>query len=87
MNMTEKVAIVTGSLTGTCIAYVAPVESVGFGGLCIHDGPAAIRIASLASIFPSGLTMAATWDKEMIYQRGSAMGAEFRGKGAHVMLG
>ncbi|KAG0160448.1 hypothetical protein PDIDSM_7977 [Penicillium digitatum] len=31
--------------------------------------------------------MAATWDKEMIYQRGSAMGAEFRGKGAHVMLG
>ncbi|KGO37538.1 Glycoside hydrolase, superfamily [Penicillium expansum] len=87
MNVTEKVAIVTGSLTGTCMAYVAPVESIEFGGLCIHDGPAAIRLASLASVFPSGLTMAATWDKEMIYQRGSAMGAEFRGKGAHVMLG
>ena len=87
MNVTEKAAIVTGSLIGTCMAYIAPVESVEFGGLCIQDGPAAIRIASLASVFPSGLTIAATWDKEMIYRRGCAMGVEFRGKGAHVMLG
>ncbi|XWW94975.1 hypothetical protein V2A60_002925 [Cordyceps javanica] len=87
MNIREKVAIVTGSLTGTCMAYVAPVESVGFSGLCIQDGPAAIRLAAMASVFPSGLTMAATWDRELIYQRGEALGAEFRGSGAHVMLG
>ncbi|KAI9831667.1 MAG: hypothetical protein M1819_004733 [Sarea resinae] len=87
MNLTEKAAIVTGSLTGTCMAYVAPVESVGFGGLCIQDGPAAIRLAQLASVFPSGLTVAATWDRDLMYQRGSALAAEFKGKGAHVMLG
>lgn len=87
MNLTEKAAIVTGSLTGTCIEYVAPVESVGFGGLCLQDGPAGIRLAHLASVFPAGVTTAATWDMELMRQRGSALAAEFRRKGAHVVLG
>lgn len=87
MNMTEKASIVTGSLTGTCIEYVAPIERIGFGGLCLQDGPAGIRLAHLASVFPAGVTMAATWDRELLRQRGSAMAAEFRAKGAHGALG
>ena len=31
--------------------------------------------------------MAATWDRNLTFQRGAAMGAEFRGKGVNVALG
>ena len=37
--------------------------------------------------FPAGITTGATWDKNLIYARGVAIGKEFRGKGANVYLG
>ncbi|KAJ9634217.1 hypothetical protein H2199_009101 [Coniosporium tulheliwenetii] len=42
--------------------------------------------ATYASVFPAGLTAAASWDKGLIHQRGVYLGEEFRGKGAHVAL-
>jgi beta-glucosidase len=87
MTVTEKAFIVTGTFSGTCIEDIAPIESIGFPGICLQDGPAGIRLADLASVFPAGVTTAATWDKELMYQRGSAMASEFRAKGAHVLLG
>ena len=39
------------------------------------------------SVFPAGLTVAATWDRKLMNTRGSYLGAEFKAKGAHVMLG
>lgn len=79
--------MVTGTANGQCIGNLAPIERVGFGGLCLSDGPQGLHLADLASVFPSGLTAAATWDRDLIARRGAAMGAEFRGKGANVMLG
>lgn len=79
--------MVTGTLDGTCIEYVAPITRIGFGGLCLQDGPNALRTADKASVFPAGLTTAATWDKKLMYARGSALAQEFRDKGAHVALG
>ena len=87
LNLTEKASMVTGTAYGQCIGNLASIERVGFGGLCLSDGPQGLHLADLASVFPSGLTVAATWDRELIARRGAAMGAEFRGKGANVMLG
>jgi beta-glucosidase len=56
-------------------------------GLCLQDGPLAIRQATYASVFPAGLTAAASWDKGLIYTRGLYMAQEFRGKGANIALG
>lgn len=86
LNLTEKVSMVTGA-AGPCVGNIDAIERLNFSGLCLQDGPAAIRQADLASAFPAGLTAAATWDKSLIYQRGLAMAEEFRGKGAHVILG
>ncbi|KAK7418938.1 hypothetical protein QQX98_003641 [Neonectria punicea] len=89
LNLTEKINMVTGTLgfSSGCIGNIVPIERLGFQGICLLDGPQAINRADLVSIFPSGLTVAATWDKDMMFQRGKALGEEFRGKGAHVMLG
>lgn len=60
---------------------------MGFNGLCLHDGPLAIREAVYASVFPAGITAAASWDRELIYQRGIYLAEEFKGKGSHIILG
>ncbi|PSN67071.1 beta-glucosidase, partial [Corynespora cassiicola Philippines] len=88
LNITEKINMATGGFEhGSCIGNIASVERLGFRGLCMQDGPSGVGRADLVSVFPAGLTVAATWDRDLIYQRGLAIGAEFREKGANVMLG
>ena len=85
LNLTEKAYLVTG-VDGPCVGSIAPIPRLGFGGLCLQDGPAAMRVADFSSVFPAGITTAASWDKTLIYLRGVAMGQEFRGKGANIIL-
>lgn len=87
LNLTEKAMLVTGYLGGPCVGNIAAIPRVNFRGICLQDGPNAIRTADKATVFPAGLTVAASWDKDMFYQRGVAIGEEFRGKGAHIYLG
>ncbi|OCL12415.1 glycoside hydrolase family 3 protein [Glonium stellatum] len=78
--------MVTGT-TGPCAGNIPPISRLGFNGLCLQDGPLAIRQAVYASVFPAGLSIGASWDRGLMYQRGLFMGQEFKGKGAHVALG
>lgn len=78
--------MVTGT-SGPCVGNIAPISRLDFPGLCLQDGPLAIRQATNASVFPAGLSAAATWDNDLIEARGAAIGNEFREKGAHIMLG
>lgn len=87
MTLEEKSSIVTGTFDGTCIEHIAPIKRLGFGGLCIQDGPIGLRLGDLVSVFPSGVTTAATWDRQLMALRGEAMAEEFKAKGAHVILG
>ncbi|KAK9350900.1 glycosyl hydrolase family 3 N terminal domain-containing protein [Lipomyces doorenjongii] len=87
LTLEEKVILLSGVAQGPCIGNIAPIPRVGFQGLCLQDGPLSIRQATYASVFPAGLTAAASWDKGLIYSRGLYLGAEFKAKGAHVALG
>lgn len=53
----------------------------------MSDGPNAVNRAEFITVFPSGITAAATWDRNLIYQRAHALGEEARGKGTKVLLG
>lgn len=44
-------------------------------------------LATNNSAFPAGVNVASTWDRQLAYQRGQAMGAEHRDKGVDVQLG
>ena len=78
--------MVTG-VNGPCVGSVAPVYRLAFPGLCLQDGPLAIRQANLSSVFSAGISAAATWDNELMNARGVAIGAEFKAKGANIALG
>ncbi|PNS19553.1 Beta-glucosidase 1 [Sphaceloma murrayae] len=86
LTLEEKAYVVTGVL-GPCTGTIKTIPRLGFDGLCLQDGPLAIRQADFASVFPAGLTVAAAWDKGLARVRGVQLGAEFAGKGSNIALG
>ncbi|KAF2114370.1 beta-glucosidase-related glycosidase [Lophiotrema nucula] len=85
LTLEEKADMVTGQ-PGPCVGNIVAIPRLNFSGLCLQDGPLAIRVADYASVFSAGVSAAATWDRTILYERGHLMGLEFRGKGAEVAL-
>lgn len=89
MTLPEKVNITTGTgwMMGLAVGNTGPALNVGFPGLALQDGPLGIRMSDHATAFPAGITVGATWNRELMYARGKAHGLEARGKGVNVLLG
>ncbi|KAL4862485.1 hypothetical protein BDV12DRAFT_207188 [Aspergillus spectabilis] len=85
LTLDEKADMVTGQY-GPCVGNIVAIPRLNFPGLCLQDGPLSIRVADYASVFPAGVTVASTWDRKVLYERGYAMGEEFKAKGAHIAL-
>ncbi|RYO87722.1 hypothetical protein DL766_005008 [Monosporascus sp. MC13-8B] len=78
LTLMEKVNLTTG---------VGPAQYLVLDFAAYADGPLGIRFGDYSSAFPSGHTVAATFDRQLLYQRGRAIGAEAKGKGVNVLLG
>jgi len=63
------------------------VPRLGLRSMCMQDGPVGIRFTDGNSVFPSGQSVAATFDRGLFYARGRAMGEENKRKGVTVLLG
>lgn len=90
LNTTEQIGLVTGGYGASqlpCVGSIAAVERLSFDGMCFSDGPAGYSRSDGVSVFASGITVAATWDRRLMYERAVDLGEEFRAKGAHVHLG
>ncbi|KAH6688995.1 glycosyl hydrolase family 3 N terminal domain-containing protein [Plectosphaerella plurivora] len=86
MTLAEKTNITSGSGC-RCVGNTGSAERVGFPQLCLSDGATGLNSADNVTAFPSGITTGATFDKRLMYQRGVALGKEFRGKGSNIWLG
>ncbi|KAH8180252.1 fibronectin type III-like domain-containing protein [Sarocladium implicatum] len=88
MTLPEKVNITTGTgwSMGLAVGNTGPAVNVGFPGLALQDGPLGIRFADHATAFPAGITVGATWNRRLMYERGKAHGFESRLKGINVLL-
>jgi beta-glucosidase len=53
----------------------------------MQDSPVGVRDTDYNSVFSSGQTVAATFDRALFYARGYAMGSEHKAKGVTVQLG
>ncbi|KAI0480707.1 glycoside hydrolase family 3 protein [Xylariaceae sp. FL0804] len=89
LTLMEKVNLTTGVgwEGGQCVGNTGSVPRLGLRGLCMQDSPLGVRFGDYVSGFPSGQTVAATWDRQLMYARGYAMGSEHKGKGVNVQLG
>jgi len=64
----------------------ADIPRLNIPGFTMSDGPHGVRNGQATS-FPVGSGLAATWDPDICYQVGRAMGQEFRGKSIIQALG
>ncbi|KAK1813763.1 hypothetical protein LTR12_011817 [Friedmanniomyces endolithicus] len=89
MTLVEKVNITTGTgwSMGMCVGNTGPVDRLGFPSLCLQDGPLGLRFVDNATALPAGITVAASWNKQLMYDRGRAQGLEARLQGINVILG
>ncbi|KAJ8129143.1 hypothetical protein O1611_g4491 [Lasiodiplodia mahajangana] len=89
MTLPEKINITTGTgwMMGPAVGNTGPAINVGFPSLALQDGPLGIRFTDNATAFPAGITVGATWNKELMYQWGNAHAVEARKKGIHAILG
>ncbi|KAL6409181.1 beta-glucosidase [Ilyonectria robusta] len=88
MTLLEKVNLTTGVgwMNERCVGNVGDIPRLGLRGLCMQDGPVGVRLTDYNSVFPSGQSAAATWDRDLIYRKAQAIGREFRDKGVDVVL-
>lgn len=100
LTLDEKLAFLHGPhgrnsqcTTDAKCAYVGNVagnDRLDIPPITMQDGPQGFRVTgnkATSTAWPSGLTMAASWDPDALYAWGRGMGREFYAKGANVQLG
>ena len=85
MTLEEKVNMTRGH-TGTCVGNTGNVSRLGIEPLCLSDAPDGVRGQEFVSSFPAQIHVGATFDRDLMYRFGAALGQEFRGKGINVAL-
>ncbi|KAJ3544533.1 hypothetical protein NM208_g2991 [Fusarium decemcellulare] len=97
MTLAEKTNITAGtglfmgkdSVRKLYDAFANTIQAprVGFPQLCLNDAANGVRQTDNVTVFPDGITVGATFDKKLLYERGAAIGKEARGKGVNIWLG
>ncbi|KAL9089161.1 MAG: hypothetical protein Q9159_002721 [Coniocarpon cinnabarinum] len=70
-----------------CSGVSGSAPRLNFSGLCLSDAGNGLRATDLVTGFASGVSVAASWNVDLAYERARYMGAEFRRKGVHVING
>jgi beta-glucosidase len=89
MTLQEKVAL----LAGTNMWHTVPVERLGIPSLKMTDGPNGARGAGSltggvkTTCFPAEISLASTWNTDLVRRVGQALADETKMKGAQVLLG
>lgn len=85
MTIEEKIDL----LAGYNDFYLHPCERLGIPAFKMADGPLGVSSWGLwgrATAFPSALSVASSWNRNLAYQLGQVYAEEWRSRGIHFML-
>jgi beta-glucosidase len=91
MTLAEKISL----LTGQDIWNTVPIKRLGIPSIVMTDGPHGVRASNPevgrmvgpTTCFPTGISMAASWNVDLMEQVGQALGEETRGMDCDIILG
>ena len=88
MDQSEEISLLSGDGSTTYIGQIGAIPDLCIPNVNLEDGPSGVGDGNGGvTAFPDGENAAATFDPTLVEQEGTAMGAEFGGKGANVSLG
>jgi beta-glucosidase len=67
--------------------YIHAEPTIGLPALRMADGPVGIRTPGPSTAYPAGIALAATFDTDLAYQEGTALGRDARARGISFLLG
>jgi beta-glucosidase len=67
--------------------YIHAEPSIGLPSLRMADGPVGVRNVGPSTAYPAGIGLAATFDAELAYAEGTALGRDARARGISFLLG
>jgi beta-glucosidase len=94
LTLDEKVSLTSGRDAWS----TQPIDRLGIPYIWVADGPHGLRRApststwgygdqAPATCFPTASALAASWDRDLLFRVGEALGVEARALGVHVLLG
>lgn len=89
LSLVEKVNLTTGVgwMQGPCVGNTGDLPRLGFDGFCLQDGPLGVRNTDFNTAFPPGISVGASFNKTLMYERAKAIALEHKHKGVDIMLG
>lgn len=83
MTLDDKLELIVGTNT----FYTKAISSIGLPQLFQSDGPQGVRTDNKSTAYPAGIMLASTWNKDMAYDYGYALGRDCRARGIQFILG
>ncbi|MBN2407915.1 MAG: glycoside hydrolase family 3 C-terminal domain-containing protein [Elusimicrobia bacterium] len=83
MSLKEKLSILGGDSSW----QTGSNQRLRIPCMRVTDGPHGVGGGSRSTCFPTGISIASTWDEELVYRIGEVLGRETRANGKDILLG
>ncbi|KAL3476988.1 putative beta-glucosidase M [Aspergillus californicus] len=84
----EKVNLTAGVSSNTaCSGFIQAIDRLGFPGICMSDAGNGLRGTDYVNGWSSGISVGASWNRDLALSRATFMGKEYRKKGVNMILG
>ena len=83
MSLDDKLNLIVGENS----FYTKAISSIKLPRLFQSDGPQGVRTDKKSTAYPSNIVLAATWNRDMAYAYGQALGRDSRARGINFILG
>lgn len=88
MTLEEKIGFISGKVDGF---NTLAIPRLGIPSIRMADGPQGVRNVKAKNVqstfYPCGISAAATWNREAVYEMGAGIGSAARRQGVQIMLG
>lgn len=88
MTLEEKIGFISGKVDGF---NTLAIPRLGIPSVRMADGPQGVRNVKAKNVqstfYPCGISAAATWNREAVYEMGAGIGSAARRQGVQIMLG
>lgn len=88
MSLDEKIEMISGKVNGFS-TYAVP--RLGIPSVRMADGPQGVKNVSIKDVqstfYPCGISVAATWNRAVVYEMGAGIGCAARYQGVQIVLG